>query len=332
MTKVERIILYSVLGVVFILGLVFDLTISKALFEPTNGFGRFWEAFAEVPAFSVGCFGLCLIAFHHPKPSVVVHRILFIGGLVLAAGVAVYCGIHNNKYLMRAFMLNYGTGIKILVIVLISLLTFALGFFPARLIKKERSGEAFLLGIFIIALFACSLLLMQALKMIWFRPRFRTLVALQDAGAISSVDAFWLPVWKPQFFTSFKKYEVGGEYGFTQEQIAKAVELLGITKWGKDEFYSFPSGHTMNTLAMISLCYVPRLFEKADGKKNLSLFIRLGVYAFAIMIAFTRILRGAHNLTDVSFGFLLVAIAFDLGSHFFYERFLRERFLPRLAQ
>ncbi len=331
MSKIERIALYSTLGVIFILALVFDLAITKALYEPTNGFGRFWEAFAEVPAFAVGCFGLCLIAFHHPKPSVMIHRFFLIGGLALAAGVAIYCGYHNNKYVMRAFMLNYGTGIKILVIALISMATFALGFFPARLIKKERSGEAFLLGIFILAVFACTLLLMQGLKMIWLRPRYRTLVALQDAGAIGSADSFWLPLWHPQFFTSFAKYEAGGEYGFTQEQINKAVELLGITKWGKDEFYSFPSGHTMNTLAMLALCYVPRLFPQADKKEKLPLFIRICVYAFAVMIAFTRILRGAHNLSDVTLGFLLSGLVFDLGSHFLYERFLRERFLPQLA-
>ena len=329
MTKVERIILYSVLGVIFIFAAIFDLSISQALYMPTNGFGRFWEAFAEVPAFGAGCFALCLIAFHHPKPSVVVHRIFLIGGLALAASVALYCGYHNCKYLYRAFLLDYGTGIKIVIIAVMAAVAFAIGFFPARLVKAERGGEAFVLGIFICAIFVCSLLLMQGLKMIWFRPRYRTLIAFEEVGAVQSADDFWRPFWMPQFFTSFSKYDVGGEHGFTQAQIDQVVKILGISKWGMDEFYSFPSGHTMNVFIMIALCYVPRLYPQADNKKLLPLFIRIGIYLFTAMVALTRVLRGAHHLTDVTAGYFLSALVFDLGSHFFYERFLRQRLLPK---
>ena len=330
MAKTERIILYSLLGILFVLAAVFDLSITQNLFQPNNVLGRLGETLGEVPCYLVGAFAACLIALHHPrlegKKNLVVTIIFF----VLTAGVAIYGGYHTNKLLMRSFSLTYGTGVKLGVIAAVALVLFAIAFLCARLVKEGQKKEAFALGVFVAVLAVSSLLVMQGLKMIWLRPRYRTLVALEEAGAIDSAASYWKAFWEPQFFTSFKKYEVGGDYGFTQAQIDSVLAKLSCSKWSKEEFYSFPSGHTMNSFFAVSLCYLPRLFPKLDKGKFTSLIIRVCVYLFVALVAFTRILRGAHNATDVLAGYIFVVILFDLLSRLFYERFLREKILPSL--
>ena len=332
MTKTERFILYPVLGVLFILALVFDMSITQALYMPGNWFGMLCECLAEMPIYALGATVACIIALYHPRIKIRSWDI-FVTGFFFAggAGGALYGGYHANKLFMRVFHLSYGTFPKLAIIGAIALATFAIGFCIAKfLIKPEQGKEAFVLSVFILAMIACSLLLMQGLKMIWLRPRYRTLLALKEAGALDDPTSFWKAMWQPQFFTSFKDYQVDGKHGFTQEQINAAMGTLGITKWSKEEFYSFPSGHTMNTFLLVTICYFPSLFPKTKDNKNLALCIRIGFYALSAIVAFSRIIQGAHNATDVIAGYLLAVILFDLGSHFFYRRFLRERILPKL--
>lgn len=333
MSKIERIVLYPLLGLLFVLAMIFDLQITQGLFMPDNWFGMACECLAECPLYLLGATVACIVALYHPRPKKVGWHYFIVGFFFIgAAGASLYGGYHTNSLIMRAFHLNYGTLPKLAIIFGIAIVNFAASFCIAKfLIKPDQEKEAFLLSVFVLTLVAGSLLLMQALKMIWLRPRYRTLMALQEAGALADPLSYWKALWQPQFFTSFKKYDVGGEYGFTQDQINAAMNTLGVTKWAKEEFYSFPSGHTMNSFLLIALCYAPRLFPKTKDNARLALGIRIAVYVIVALIAFSRILRGAHNATDVIGGYILALVLFDLLSHFFYERFLRQRILPKLS-
>ena len=148
-------------------------------------------------------------------------------------------------------------------------------------------------------------------------------MALQEAGAISDASAYWLPFYAPQLLSSFKKYEVGGEYGFTSAQIESAMGKLSITKWEAEEFYSFPSGHTMLSSMTLLLTFLPRVIPALEKRKRFSLVCRIVAYVYIVAVALSRIVRGAHNPTDVVAGFLIGFAIVDLGSTFLYERFLR---------
>ena len=328
MTKIERIIVYSTLVVAFVLVAIFDFNISTALYQPSNVFGQLFEILAEIPVFFLLTLCCVVIAFHHPKPNKAVHWILFIGFLLAGAGVAFYCGVHSSKLLPRTFFHGMSGGIKWVVRLLVAAVVYGLAFIPARLVKKENGPSAFLFCIFFLVSVAICLGLMQGLKMIWLRPRFRTLMALQESGAIADVKSFWLPVWKPQFYTSFARYKVGGDYGFTQEQITKTISILGTDSWSTEEFYSFPSGHTMNSIVLLGFGYVLRLSPKFHDSKRAGIVFRCCIYVFALLAALSRIVRGAHCATDVVTGYLIGFLVFDLCSTFFYERFLKVRFAP----
>ncbi len=328
----ERIILYSILGVVFILFAIFDLQITQALYNPQNIVGRLGELLGEVPLYILGTFGFLVIAFYHPPLGKVWDRVLLIGGIVIAAGVSFYGGHHTIKLLVRAFMLtDMNGGLKWALKGIVAAVVFVLAFLGTRRVKEEGRHEAVCWALALVLMIGCSLLVMQAGKMIWLRPRYRTLVALQEAGAIPDASSLWLPFYHPQFFTSFGKYQVGGSLGFTQAQINQAMANLGIDEWAKEEFYSFPSGHTMNTFVTIFICFFPRFMAPRRREwPKFGLISRIVVLVFTCFVATTRIIRGAHNATDVTAGLIFGFIIFDLVSTFFYEGFARKRLLPEM--
>ncbi len=322
MKKIERFIVYGVVIALFALAIPFDYKITTALYHPDNIIGKLFEIGGEIPAYLVATFGALLLAFFHPKPSREVHWTLtgFFG--LASLGIAGYAGYHTQKLIARSFNAATGTAGKVVCIGLVALLVFAVALFFVLQVQKEQERAGFSLGLYLVVTIGISVLLMQGLKMAWLRPRYRTLVALSDAGEIADIEAFWLPFYKPQFFTAFAKYQLDGEYGFSQGGIAEAMSLLNITKWSREEFYSFPSGHTMNTIACLALVGLPAVFPCLQNKKRFPEIYRYCIYGLGAIVAFSRILRGAHNATDVLAGYLIGIVLFDLGWTFFYNRFL----------
>ncbi len=323
MNRLERIIVYSSLLVFFILAAIFDLQITQGIYAPNNGFGKTFEILGSLPSYVLGVFAAMLIAFFRPKKNVVAARVVFWIFLVLGAGIAFYGGYHGVDLINRVTGWGLSGAGKWFLVLGLAAVLFGLGLLPIHFIQKIGNVEqAFLFGIFLAVIMACTVGWMQIVKMIWLRPRFRTLMALQEAGAITNAADWWLPFFHPQFFTSFDKYKAGGAYGFTQAQIDKAVSILGTNKWGMEEFYSFPSGHTMNTFPFICLCYLPNLLPKLKSQKHFGLIVRLCVYGFTLIVGLSRMVRGAHNATDILAGFFFAFLIFDLGSTFLYKRFL----------
>lgn len=327
MKKLERFIVYPALTIIFAIVAFYDFSISEALYDPNNVFGELFEAFAEMPCYLMSIFACWLIFRFHPAPKKEWDMAIRIVSFLVALGISFYGGYHTSGLLVRVYRFSFS---RLGLAAILTLPYFGAGFGLSFLAKKECAKEAFLLGVYFLVTMACSVLLMQALKMVWLRPRYRTLMALKEAGAIDDVSQYWLPFYHPQLFTAFSRYQSGGSYGFNYEEIVKTMEILGIEKWGKEEFYSFPSGHVMNTLALMPLCYFARLRGLKDDPNKRS-YIRIAIYALGIAVAFSRIVRGAHNATDVVFGYILGASLFDLLSRFFYEGVLREKVMPKLG-
>ena len=87
------------------------------------------------------------------------------------------------------------------------------------------------------------------------------------------------------------------------EDIAKFIKDMGIDK---GEFRSFPSGHSILSMCMVMILQSLTWFSQKLKDKRIILGV-LGV-AFSMIIIFTRLILGAHYLSDVSAGAIIVSI------------------------
>ena len=176
------------------------------------------------------------------------------------------------------------TGSLPVIIILSMILMYPLFFVGYSASKKSEDKllARRILGLFCVLLIAY--ISMELLKNSFQRPRYRTAVLGYDGIP-------FVPWYRP--FEGAKA--AAAEYGLSA-----------------DEFRSFPSGHSI--FSMLSMCILPSLawlFPKFEDK-HIRLFF-CGI-VFGIIIMATRIILGAHYLSDTSAGAVigtLSSIAFS---------------------
>lgn len=132
-----------------------------------------------------------------------------------------------------------------------------------------------------------QIMIINIVKIPWGRPRMRMI----SKEPLASFQPWWV---------------IGGE-------MKDALITLGVAA---EEFKSFPSGHTGNATCALLLGALPLVCPKLKGKETL--MFSLGV-VFTLLVAVSRIMMGAHFLTDVTVGFViafsiqLVLIRFIFG-------------------
>ncbi len=149
---------------------------------------------------------------------------------------------------------------------------FFLGYRLARRTDDSLLAKR-IVGLVIIML--AAFFTMEMIKNIFHRPRYRTVVlGFEGVG--------FVPWYKP--FSG----------------AAALAESFGIDK---GEFRSFPSGHSILSISMVyALQSLPWFFPKLKGK---ALVLGSVGFAFGAVIMFTRMLLGAHYLSDVSAGAMI---------------------------
>lgn len=142
-----------------------------------------------------------------------------------------------------------------------------------RLAKGADRAMIFRVALAIVLVLLCELVVVNLIKVAWGRPRMRLVV--------SHPEAFFVPWW----------------------QLGNALkDPLMAAGVAADEFKSFPSGHTANATTMLLLGLVPYL--KPQLQKYQKALVAFG-FAWAAIVALSRILLGAHYLTDTTVGFLV---------------------------
>lgn len=146
-------------------------------------------------------------------------------------------------------------------------------FIVRRLAKGADRAVMTRVALAILLVIACELVVVNLIKVCWGRPRMR-LVA-------SHPEAYFFPWWQ------------------RGTALRESLLAAGVAA---DEFKSFPSAHTANAATMLLLglapCLKPRLqrYQKA--------LVAFG-FAWTAVVALSRILLGAHYLTDTAAGFLI---------------------------
>lgn len=124
--------------------------------------------------------------------------------------------------------------------------------------------------VFLLVIFA-DILVVNLIKIPWGRARMR-LVAVDDR-------AYFMPWWQPG------------------KSLRDTLVAAGVAA---EEFKSFPSGHTANASSLMLLCLLPMLRPKLADKQTILFLIG---FSWTVLVAVSRIIMGAHYLTDTIVGF-----------------------------
>ena len=296
--RFHLLIVIGVLLIGFILGSFFDLDIDQALFQKDNWFGLWMASFGVYPCYAGLAFiggGLLATTLKRKELHIVLKIVSY--GLSLAAyAMSIYlCG--------RELPSVNGYNVPDLAILSYAICAVVFGgvYVGAFFICKKGDEKQLWTVLMIMAvIFVVSLLPAGfVIKLIIHRPRYRYLVR----GEIVTFQNWW------EMFPQYKSF-LDGSYSFEGYTIVK------------EEFKSFPSGHSGTGMIMaMFLPYASYFFAKLKGKELLLFYIGVG---WGIVMMFSRLIVGAHYLTDTCMGSLIVMVVYYVVNEFAVRKGLFE--------
>lgn len=246
--KTDIIIFYVAALAALLAALFWDLQLDKILNNPEDVFSIWFQNTGEIPSRLI-CPIAGTILFYTYKT-----KLEQTAGLIICLGGSAYFGYYIGKYFFieenrMLFSIIYGLGFGIVCLILGRLINV-----PDK--YREVIRKAAVLGIIVMFL---QLAVVEGLKYLWGRVRFRDLLA---AG---SYDAF--TPW----------YKINGINGNK----------------------SFPSGHTAGAGMSYLIMLLPYI---SDEWKNRTQICFWSAFIYTSVVAFTRLVMGAHYLSDVAAG------------------------------
>ena len=267
------------LGIVlFILGAIGDKNVSEALYSNANlwRFGVIFSNFCLLPFFIVLMTSILVCAvvlYEKNSPYKKWVKIVMAIVLIIGTGVALYQCYDKIKDISDVIGRVGG-----IILAIVSTL-FVLGisiYIALKLYYKYDRRKLFAYAFAALIIILASTLLMGGIKYLWSRPRPWYVFGYLDIPA--HLDEF-RAVYQPQPFMAFK------------------------SKIGADYFKSFPSNHTATTVVVLPALLLYSNLNPRLRNERARLCIIGCVLVFSLIVGLTRMIAGAHFLTDISFGF-----------------------------
>ena len=291
--RYHLLIIIGILLVGFVVGSFLDLQINQAIYSDGNHFGLIMASFGVYPCYA----GLAFIGGGFLSTTIRRKELPIIGKIVsyvlsgAAYAMAIYlCGKEwpspNGYNVPHLAWLSY----------LIATIVFAGVYVWAFYVCKKGDAKHLwtillvMTAIFVIALLPAGFVI----KLIVHRPRYRYAVR-------SGLTAFY------DWWKMFPEYK---QYISTEEN---PIFRFGV-EITKEEYKSFPSGHSGTGMIMaMFLPFAAFFFPKLKGKEIILFYIGA---AWGFLMMFSRLLVGAHYLTDTCMGSLICMIAFYAVNEF----------------
>ena len=295
--RFHLLIIIGILLIGFVLGSFFDLQIDAALYSDANPFGLIMASFGVYPCYAGLAFigGGFLATSYKNKDMRLITRIVSYVLAIAAYGMAIYlCGKElpspNGYDVPELAWLSY------LICTIVFGGVFVWAFFVCRKGDRNYLWKIIVIMtiIFVIALLPAGFVI----KLFIHRPRYRYAVR----GDLTAFYNWW------EMFPEYKKYISSAD---------NSIVVFGkeITK---EEFKSFPSGHSGTGMIMaMFLPFASYFFPRLKGKE-IVLFYTGAVWGFLMM--YSRMLVGAHYLTDTCMGSLIVMIVFYITNEVAYRK------------
>lgn len=278
--KKMRLHIYIVIAIFvigFIVGSFLDYQINSAIFSNKNVFGLILSVIGTIPGYGMfGVLGGGCLAIALKKQYNKIVNIFLIGAYVVFVGLGIY--FSGREFFGPNGFTN--ESIKFVGYLIMLPVILALGYLGYFLFKN--SDKKYLLPLVIVlsvAIFIALIPGVTILKSTFNRPRYRSIVLYEDAGL--TFHHWWEPC------KNYKDY----------------MESFSLIK---EEFKSFPSGHAGASFVFaLVVSFLPRVNMKYEKLSLILFYVGLG---WTLLISFSRLLVGAHFLSDVSMGGLITSI------------------------
>lgn len=261
--KNNIIVFYTIALVSLITAAFVDLKLDIILNNPENPFAIWFRNTGEMPNYLICPLAGCVL--FHLCDSKAVKAI----GLLVNLGGSAYLGYYICGYFFiddsnkTAFGIIFGIGTGLIILITGKHIT----------VPEKLKNPLVILAIAGIAVLAAEIGVIQILKALWGRVRFRDLIA---AGSYDAFTAWYHPN-------------------------------------GINGNMSFPSGHTAGAGTCYLMMLLPLVSDEYRKRKNLCFIIP---FIYTSTVAFTRLVMGAHYLSDVTVGgmvsFSIVLIALKI--------------------
>lgn len=264
--KKDVAIVAVVLAFCLLVGSFFDYQISSALFNSSSLFGRFVEAAGELP-FELTASVAGVMLVRSARPDSKASRWLAALGILINVGLVGYEIIGS---------LHVGGKLIAFQLVLTFALAIAANVIAYRLTRDTDPDDLTRWALMVLAVWAAQAIILNVVvKPLWSRPRMRVIEVTPGLNFQP-----WWVIGNPDKWS----------------YIAAGVI--------KDGFKSFASGHTAHAAIGLMLAGLPAAaFTEKPSRRRVVFWVAAVV---AALVAFGRIVIGAHFLTDVSCGFALV--------------------------
>lgn len=283
-------VVLAVYLVAFIFGCFFDLKIDQAIANELNPFAQIFATFTSVPTCFVWCMAgtaLLKLTFKNPDLKIIYKIIFMIVGLV----AIVFAFLNMQSYFAKESIVfvEYFKDNIVLPYVVSGVLVIAFVTFSYFFITSTNKEFILRVSVFTIIIGVCSYLTSTILKSVWSRPRFRLIYAgAEYKGVTYTVEELFRPVFMPG---------LGGGIPYKELHYLSNSPLINLS-----QFKSFPSGHSGDAACSLAMFAIPLLNEKQKDKR----WLRKTLFAIAeiwtTLVMFSRLVHGAHYLTDVTMG------------------------------
>ena len=280
-----------------IIGSFFDYEINSAIYSTNNGFGIFFSAFAPIIGYGVLVF---LCGFMHRQAIKEKTTWVKISYFLLSIGSYIAMTIISAGHVtsINAYDCKNWTWLWIIIEAIIFAGIFVIGDYYG---KKNENPKLAYAALVLAAFMVCDLVpLGQILKVVASRPRFR--ITVDNPYGI-----------KANFFNW---WELTDSFKALKDQFGTITPELS------EHFKSFPSGHT--GVAAVLIFGLPFLCNIIPQLKNKETLVYIIGVVFTILMGFSRMLVGAHYLTDVCFGALFMIVLCIFANEINLKFFIKE--------
>ena len=289
--KFEKGVLFFIVSLIiallslFILGNFFDLKLSLLVYNQNSIYGIIGASFGELPAW----FMLSITGVIVYKISRLVNirwkKILCVTFSVILLIVSFLLIFHSESIIYNGLTKYLNIWLRLFIAFLLSLFFV---FFAFKVINVNDKYILIKIAFIILLTVVMQIVVTTLLKYIWSRPRFRMISLGSESYDVYDLFRSW--------------YQPG-----------KGLAGKVFADEASEQFKSFPSGHTSSAACSFLFFFIPSLNVRLRDSAKFRVISSIIAVIFTLTIAYSRIVYGAHYLTDVSFGFFITICAILLS-------------------